>query len=323
MDSPAGVGVRHSRADMPMRFTLRQLEYFVATCDAGSVTEAALNIPVAQSSVSAAIAQLESALGVQLLIRHHAQGISTTPAGRQFLVHARALMQQADDLQRFASELTDEISGTLELGCLVTLAPLVMARLCQTFMGRYPNVEIAMTEAGQDDLMSGLRTGQLTIALTYDLEIAADMQFQKLSSLPPYALLSAGHPLATRDQVTLAELVELPMVMLDLPLSRDYFMSLFLVAGLEPTVAQRTPHMEVLRALVGSDFGYSILNARSLNTSALDGRALASVPIAGDVRPMTVGLVTRAAARSTRLAHAFEAHCREVVAAGEIPALSG
>ena len=45
-----------------MRFTLRQLEYFVATCDAGSVTDAALNIPVAQSSVSAAIAQLEAAL---------------------------------------------------------------------------------------------------------------------------------------------------------------------------------------------------------------------------------------------------------------------
>jgi DNA-binding transcriptional LysR family regulator len=61
-----------------VRFTLRQLEYFLAAADAGSVTEAAQNIPVAQSSVSAAIAQLEAALGVQLLIRHHAQGISPT-----------------------------------------------------------------------------------------------------------------------------------------------------------------------------------------------------------------------------------------------------
>ena len=89
-----------------MRFTLRQLKYFVAAADAGSVTEAALNIPVAQSSVSAAIAQLESALGVQLLIRHHAQGISPTAEGQQFLVRARALLQDADELERFASELT-------------------------------------------------------------------------------------------------------------------------------------------------------------------------------------------------------------------------
>ena len=75
-----------------MRFTLRQLEYFVATCDAGSVTEAALRIPVAQSSVSAAIAQLEAALDVQLLIRHHAQGVSPTPAGRKLLERARELL---------------------------------------------------------------------------------------------------------------------------------------------------------------------------------------------------------------------------------------
>ena len=113
-----------------MRFTLRQLEYFVATCDAGSVTEAALRIPVAQSSVSAAIAQLEAALDVQLLIRHHAQGVSPTPAGRKLLERARELLRDADGFERFAAELTEELTGTLQLGCLVTLAPLVAPRLC-------------------------------------------------------------------------------------------------------------------------------------------------------------------------------------------------
>lgn len=313
--------MRHSLTTLAMRFTLRQLEYFIATCDAGSVTEAALNIPVAQSSVSAAIAQLESALGVQLLIRHHAQGISTTPAGRQFLAQARALLQQADDLQRFAAELTEDISGTLELGCLVTLAPLVMARLCHTFMRAYPGVDVVMTEAGQDELMSCLHMGQLTTALTYDLELAADVEFHELASLPPYALLAADHPLAKSAEVTLAELAEIPLVLLDLPLSRDYFRGLFLAAGLEPNLVQRTPHIEVLRSLVGNGFGYTILNARSLNDSALDGRPLASVAIAGPTRPMRVGFATLASARPTRLTQAFEDHCRRVVANHEIPAL--
>ena len=97
-----------------MRFTLRQLEYFVATCDAGSVTGAAKGIPVAASSVSAALSQLEAAFGVQLLIRYHARGVSPTPAGRQFLERARALLRDADGLERLASELTGELSGTLE-----------------------------------------------------------------------------------------------------------------------------------------------------------------------------------------------------------------
>ena len=179
-----------------MRFTLRQLQYFVAAAEAGSVTDAALNIPVSQSSVSAAIAQLEAALGVQLLIRHHAQGISPTAEGRQFLDRARALLRDADELERFASELTADLSGTLHLGCLVTLAPLVTPRLGQGFRERHPAVSLEMVEAGQADLVTGLRSGQLSVALTYDLDLAADLTFAPLASLPPFALLGADHPLA-------------------------------------------------------------------------------------------------------------------------------
>jgi DNA-binding transcriptional LysR family regulator len=304
-----------------MRFTLRQLEYFIATCDAGSVTEAALNIPVAQSSVSTAIAQLESALGVQLLIRHHAQGVSTTPAGRQFLTQARALLLQADELERFASELTEEVSGTLELGCLVSLAPMVLARLCQSFVAHYPDVDVSMTEGGQDELMNGLRLGQLTTALTYDLDLPGDVEYEQLASLPPYALFAADHPLASQASVTLAQLAPEPLVLLDLPLSRDYFRALFLAAELEPTIVQRSPHVEVIRALVGNGFGYTILNAHPQNNTALDGRPLTAVAIAGPTRPVAVGLATLSAARPTRLAQAFAEHCRRAVAAAEIPAL--
>jgi DNA-binding transcriptional LysR family regulator len=173
-----------------MRFTLRQLEYYVAACESGSVTEAALNIPVSQSSVSAAIAQLERALGVELLIRHHAQGVSPTPAGRRFLARARALLREADELERFASELTEDLSGPLDLGCLVTIAPLVTPRLCQDFTARHPAVTIELVEAGQDELLARLRSGALSLALTYDLQLGDDVAFEQLATLPPDALFA-------------------------------------------------------------------------------------------------------------------------------------
>ena len=179
-----------------VRFTLRQLEYFLAAADAGSITEAAQNIPVAQSSVSAAIAQLEAALGVQLLIRHHAQGISPTAEGRQFLERARALLRDANELERFASELTAELSGTLHLGCLVTVAPLMMPRLGKGFRDRHPAVALEMVEAGQQELVSGVRSGGLSVSLTYDLDLADDLTFTALARLPPYAVFAADHPLA-------------------------------------------------------------------------------------------------------------------------------
>ncbi|UJA21828.1 LysR family transcriptional regulator [Thermoleophilia bacterium SCSIO 60948] len=304
-----------------MRFTLRQLEYFVAAADAGSVTDAAQNIPVAQSSVSAAIAQLEAALGVQLLIRHHAQGISPTPEGHQFLTRVRALLRDADELERFASDLTAEISGTLNLGCLVPLAPLITPRVGKSFLERHPSVRLEMVEAGQTALMTGLRSGELSVVLTYDLELAPDISFEPLSTLPPHAVLAADHPLASKDSVTLAELAGEPLVLLDLPQSRDYFRGLFATAGVEPTVAHRSVHPEVIRTMVANDFGYTIINARPHIDLALDARPLVTRPIEGEPRPMILGMARLESLRPTRLVEAFEQHCRAAIAAGSVPGL--
>jgi DNA-binding transcriptional LysR family regulator len=304
-----------------MRFTLRQLEYFVAACEAGSVTEAAVNIHVAQSSVSSAVAQIEAALGVQLLIRHHAQGVSPTPAGRRFLVRARSLLREAADLERFASELTDAISGLLELGCLITLAPLVTPRLCRSFRDAHPDVSIELVEAGQTELLAGLRDGTLTLALTYDLALTPDIAFEPLAELPPHVVFAADHPLASRRSVTLEELAEEPLVLLDRPHSREYFQSLFLARSLTATVAHRSTQPEAIRTLVANGYGYTIVNARPLIDRALDGRPLSTVPLAGSPRPMVLGVARHASARPTRVAAGFLEHCRAEISSSRIPGL--
>jgi DNA-binding transcriptional LysR family regulator len=305
-----------------VRFTLRQLEYFVAACDAGSVTEAALSIPVAQSSVSAAIAQLEEAVGVQLMIRHHAQGVSPTPAGRRFLEEARSLLREADRIERFTTELTDEISGPLDLGCLVTLAPLVIPELCRAFSSRHAGVTIRVVEAAQDELLEGVRSGRLSLAVTYDLEIDAQISFEGLASLPPYAVVAADHPLAARGELTLSDLAGEPLVLLDLPHSRDYFRSLFAAEGLEPTVGHRSAHPETIRTMVANGYGYTVVNARPRVDSALDGRRLVTVPLAGEPQPMVLGVAALADDRPTRVVTAFREHCRRVITATSVPGLS-
>lgn len=307
---------------MRARYTLRQLEYFVATCDAGSVTEAAQNIPVSQSSVSAAIGQLETTLGVDLFIRHHAQGVSPTPVGRQLLVKARALLRQAEELERFAFELTDEVGGPLELGVLVTLAPTVAPRLCQSFREEHPAVSIEIVESGQDDLLGRLRDGRMALALTYDLDLAEDVAFEQLAELPPHAVFAAGHPLADRDSVAISELADEPLVLLDLPHSRDYFRSLFAESAVTPTVAHRSKQPEAIRTLVANGYGYTIVNARPLLDRALDGRELRTVPLRGGLRPMRVGIARLADLRPTRLTAAFLEHCRRVAQDG-MPGIRG
>ncbi len=304
-----------------MRFTLRQIEYYVRTCEAGSVTDAALAIPVTQSSVSAAIAQLERAVGVQLLIRHHAQGVSPTPAGQRFLEHARVLLEEAARLEAFATELTEDLSGPLELGCLVTLAPLVAPRLCHEFAERHPAVEISVVEGGQDDLLGGLRAGELSVAVTYDLMLDDDIAFESLVALPPHAVLAEDHALAGRAELSLAELADEELVLLDLPHSRDYFRALFSEQGLDPRVGHRSAQPEVIRTMVANGYGYTLVNARPRIDRALDGRRLVTVPLAGDPRVMLLGVATLAAGRPTRAVAAFVAHCRALITSRSVPGL--
>ena len=68
-----------------LRYTLRQLEYALAVNAHGSVARAAASFGVAQPSVSASLAKLEEQIGLQLFIRHHAQGVTATPQGARFL----------------------------------------------------------------------------------------------------------------------------------------------------------------------------------------------------------------------------------------------
>ncbi len=69
---------------MPLRFTLGQLEYFVAVGDAGSIALASEKVNVSSPSISAAVGQLEEVFGLQLFVRKHAPGLARTQAGRPF-----------------------------------------------------------------------------------------------------------------------------------------------------------------------------------------------------------------------------------------------
>ena len=304
-----------------MRFSFRQLEYFVAAGETGSVTRAAQGSHSSQPTVSAAIAKLEASLGVQLFVRHHAQGLSLTPEGRRFLGEAKTLLRHASDVERFATALSNEVGGTLDLGCLVTLAPLVAPRLVRGFRSANPRVQVELVESHQDGLLERLRMGLSSVALTYDLQLPAEVDFEPMAQLPPHALLAADHRLALRKSIALSELAREPHILLDLPLSREYFMQLFGDAGLEPNVAMRSEHPETIRTLVANGFGYAIVNALPRTGTALDGSPVVAVPLRGDPRPMRLGLAAMRGIRETRTVNAFKQHCRDSITPAGVPGM--
>ena len=258
-------------------YTLRQLQYFVAAAEAGTVTQAAEAVHLSQSAMSTALADLEKAFQVQLLVRHHARGISLTPAGRELLVASRQLLAQAADLLGAAEGLGTSLTGTVQIGCFSVPAPYLLPELLATAAEQFPGLQVETTEVNLAELAEGVASGKFELGIGYDLIDDDRLTQDPLYSLPPYVLLPGSHRWAKRRSVRLAELAEEPMVLLDLPHSRDYFQRIFSSAGVTPTVRYRSASVETCRALVGRGLAYTVLNLRPEVSVSLDGHPVAAI----------------------------------------------
>jgi DNA-binding transcriptional LysR family regulator len=288
------------------RFTLRQLEYFVAVAEAGTVTAAAERVHLSQSAMSTALADLERAFGVQLLIRHHARGVTLTASGEELLVAARQLLRQADDHDSSAHALGEGLGGRMSFGCFAILAPYFVPPLVAALDNELPGLEVEPVEETLDALDKGLRDGRFELALTYDLGLGEGIERIELLNIRPHVLVPASHRLASAESVSLVDLADEPYVLLDLPHSRDYFRAAFAAAGVQPRIRYRTRSAETARALVGRGLGWSVLNLRPSTNQSVEGRRVVALDLADDVPALTVVLAKRSGARLTRRAAAVE-----------------
>jgi len=306
---------------MPLRFTFRQLEYLVAVGGAGTIALAAQRINVSSPSISAGISQLEAELGTQLFVRHHAQGLSLTPGGQRIFNEAKRILDSAGALTELASDISDKARGPIAIGALATVAPLVSASIRRSFEADYPDAAVTLREGHQVDLLRMLGRAEIDVAITYDLEIPKDISFDPLISLPPYVMLPERHPLAENDALSLQELEGEPMILLDMPHSRDYFLSMFQMCGLRPVIAERTSDLAVARSLVANGFGFGLINTRTDTRFAPDGEKLAFLPLKGGLRPMVLGLASKRSDHRSRILTAFYDHVQTRVAQTGLPGM--
>lgn len=265
---------------MSSSFTLRQLKYFVFTVDYGSVAEASRRLFIAQPAISVAIKGLEEGFGTQLIIRHHAQGISLTPAGTRFYERAKALLQSVHEFEQNALADGDVASGRVDIGCFETFAPLYLPGLIRGFNALYPGIEIKVRDGDQEELLKGLEKGRCDLILVYELELDETFSTHLLApGQPPYVLLPATHRLAGADKVSLVDLCDEPLILLDVAPSKDYFVGLFEPYGLTPKIGFSSPSLELVRGMVGQGFGYSLLVTRPHAPTTYDGHEVVAVEI--------------------------------------------
>lgn len=257
--------------------TLRQLEYFVAVVDGGSITEAARRSRLSQSAVSMAVAELERAVGVPLLIRGASRRITPTAAGREFAGRARRLLHDAADLRSDLGGAADRVAGTVRVGAMTAISPRLVPALLREASRRWPDLRIDFREDAADRLQQQVLDGELDVALVFSLQAAAGVHLRLLAVSAAWAMVAENHRLADRDTVTFADLGGEDLVLFDVPPSAERVLAMFEAAGVTPRVRYRSVVAEGIRQIVAAGLACSVTNAWS-GAPAPDGSGVRIIP---------------------------------------------
>lgn len=187
---------------------LRQFRYFVAVAEELHFSRAAERLRIAQSGLSQQIKQLERAVGVQLLVRDR-RGVQLTDAGRVFLDQARLTLEVADRAVASAVMGEQGKKGLLRVGTTILGMPPMAGRLLQAFEDRFPDVEVELRPRLISELIDGIRTYVLDVAVVVSPFKSVDPppRYQQLGTYELVAAVPEGHRLARFERVPRAELL--------------------------------------------------------------------------------------------------------------------
>jgi DNA-binding transcriptional LysR family regulator len=287
-----------------IHFTLRQIEYFAAAVQHGGTAKAARALNVSQPSISHAIGELEAQWNEKLFFRVHARGLELTSAGKRRYRQAQLLLQQAMQL---GQGVEDRVEGDLSVGCFSTLGPMYLPGIIRTFQKQYPQVNINMVEGDTEEMLRMIERDTLDLALIYDMGLVRPVQLHHVGQQSPYVLLPNGHRLASKNTVSVKDLEGERFILISLPHSRDYFLSIFRFAGVAPDVVAESASIEMVRSLVANGHGISILITRPSRDYSYDGKRIVCKALSGTFPPQKIAL---ASTMERKLSSADEAFLR-------------
>jgi DNA-binding transcriptional LysR family regulator len=194
-----------------MNIELRHLRYFIAVAEDASFTAAARQAHVSQQVLSSQIRQLEDGLGVRLLERT-SRGVRLTAAGEGFLEGARATLAALDRAAAAARNSARAVSGVLPVGLNVTAHGELPTALLAAFERAEPQVDIRFRTFELTHPAAGLLDRSTDVAFVRPPVCAPGIELAHLAQEPRVFVLPAGHPLAGRPSIGLADAAGHPWI---------------------------------------------------------------------------------------------------------------
>jgi len=289
---------------------LTQLRSFLAVARKGSFSSAAEDLFRTQPAISLRIRRLESELGQRLLERRQ-RGVALTPAGEIVRRRAEAIMAEVATLEEELADLSTLKSGRVSLGANDTISLYFLPRIVKQFTRRYPKIELRLfTQISRrvlDLILSDqIDLGIVSLPLSHDGIEVRDLYHDRFVVVYP-----AGHPLARRRVLRIADLKSLPIIHLKPDtVTRNWIDSRLEPLGLGGQVRMEVSTIEVIKRLVEAGLGISILPETAVRDEINAGR-LRAAKLRGIDLVRKVGLAFR---RGRYFSIALQAFVDELVA---------
>jgi len=238
---------------------LRQLEILQAIAETGSFTACGKKLHVSQSAISRQILLLEEELGEPLFLRV-GRHVRMTPAAESLVQLGQRVFQ---DVRETIGKITDrsgELTGTLRLCGGMTVCLYVFPPLLKHLRRVHPHLDMRLTVATAERAVAEIRAGRIDAGLlTLPVE-ESDLVTQPALREELLLLTTPSHPLARRRVVTPRDLAGQPFVLFEPGSSTRHVIDRFFASeNIEPTVVMETENVEIIKAMVRTGLGISIV----------------------------------------------------------------
>jgi len=278
----------------------QNLRAFLLIAESGSFSEAAQKLHLTQPAVSKRIAQLEDQLGARLFDRI-GRHISVTEAGRALLPHARAVQQELQAALQSVRDLDGDVAGQLRLATSHHIGLHRLPPVLSHYSAAFAQVHIDIDFMDSEQAYEQTLRGEVELAVvTLAPQAVPNLITRVIWPDPLDFMVQAGHPLAAKRRLELAELSELPAILPGLnTYTGQIVKALFDQRELPLQVALATNYLETIRMMASVGLGWTVLPRSMLDTS------LATLPVRDARLGRSLGVVHHRARSLSRAARAF------------------
>lgn len=257
---------------------LRHLRYFIAIVEQGTFRAAALRLHVSQPPLTRQIKQLEAVMQTTLLVRKP-RGVEMTAAGQVFYREARNIVRLTEQAVRQAQLTANGQTGRLDIGIFGSAIFGAIPRITRAFQSQYPRAEVSLYTMDRSELLRALRERRVSVGFNRFFQREPDLTWERIQTEHINVALDHQHPLAAKEQLSLAEIVSEPLIMYPRaprPGYADHVLNLFKRKELTPLDTLNVDDVSTAIALVASGVGLALVpdSARNLKVPGVVYRPL-------------------------------------------------